>query len=81
IDLDGDIDIVVGNDGSPNEVFINSGKGLLWQKTVLANESFDTYDIITSDLNKDGLPDIIEGNSDEINRFYINQKKQIILKQ
>jgi hypothetical protein len=38
----------------------------------LSDEKFDTYDIITADLNGDGRPDIIESNSDELNVYYFN---------
>jgi hypothetical protein len=40
----------------------------------LSDEAFNTYDIIVSDLNNDGRLDIIEANSDEINRYYLNRQ-------
>ncbi len=55
---------------------LNLGNGKTWQEQQLAKESFDTYDIITADLNNDGFPDIIEANSDKINRYYFNRLKK-----
>ena len=69
-------DIIIGNSESPNLVFFNEENGAKWTGHVLGEESFDTYDIIAADLNKDGFPDIIEANSDEINRYYLNRKKR-----
>ena len=54
---------------------INMAVGEIWKRIQLRNEKFNTYDIITSDLNGDGRPDIIESNSDEINSYYFNLKK------
>ena len=73
LDLDGDIDIVIGNSNSPNTVFYNDGTGMTWTKSILSNNNFNTYDIKISDLNNDGKPEIIESNSDERNIFYLNQ--------
>ena len=53
-------------------VFINEQKGKEWQQIRLTENEFNTYDIITADLNGDGRPDIIESNSDEVNRYYLN---------
>ena len=45
---------------------------MTWTKIELTKENFHTYDIICSDLDGDGRPDIIESNSDEVNRYYFN---------
>ncbi len=76
LDLDKDKDIIIGNSGSANTIFWNSGDGQNWTSSALSDETFLTYDIITSDLNNDGLIDIIEANSDDINRYYFNRKKK-----
>ena len=76
MDLDGYDDIVVGNSGEPNAVFMNSKEGMVWEKIQLRKENFNTYDIITADLNGDKRLDIIESNSDEVNRYYFNLKKK-----
>lgn len=72
-DNDGDLDIAVGNDMAPNTLFFNGGKS--FTRLDLNSENFNTYDIVTGDLNGDGQPDIIEANSDEWNRYYFNTIK------
>ena len=41
----------------------------------LSEDAKNTYDIIYADLNNDGRMDIIEANSDAINRYYLNRTK------
>ena len=74
LDLDGNVDIIIGNSGEPNTVFINNKKGTVWEKIQLSENRFNTYDIIIADLNGDGRLDIIECNSDELNSYYFNIK-------
>jgi hypothetical protein len=57
-------------------VFINTGQGKSWESMQLSDEKFNTYDILTADLNGDGRPDIVESNSDEVNNYYFNRKKK-----
>ena len=45
---------------------------MIWTKSLLSNDNFNTYDIKISDINNDGRPDILESNSDEKNIFYLN---------
>ena len=72
LDLDGNIDIVLANVASANTVFTNIEKGRVWKKITLGEKEFNTYDIMTSDLNWDRRLDIIESNSDEQNIYYFN---------
>lgn len=65
---------MVGNAGEPNAVFINPKNGKAWMKIQLSEERFQTYDIMTVDLNGDGRLDILESNSDELNKYYFNLK-------
>ena len=44
-----------------------------WESMPLADEALLTYDIIAADLNGDGFPDLIEANSDALNRYYLNR--------
>ena len=73
LDADGDLDIAVGNSGSPNRLFLNGGKGQNWQSLTLSGNEELTYDIIAADLNQDDLPELIEANSDAVNRYYMNR--------
>ena len=71
IDGDGDADIVmcngIQNDGAPNVVLINDGFGNFSDETELrlptgATRLDDTYDLVLTDLNGDGSPDIVFAN-------------------
>ena len=73
MDEDGDEDIVVGNVKARNNVFLNLGNGQKWEKIVLSDKKFSTYDIMVFDLNGDRKLDIIESNSDEQNIYYFNR--------
>lgn len=57
-------------------VYHNLEKGMKWERFPLANEEFRTYDIVAADLNADGSMDIMEANSDAINRYYFNRTKE-----
>ena len=48
-------------------------QGQVWEPINLGTEQFSTYDIISADLTGDGKPDILESNSDEVNRYFRNQ--------
>ena len=73
--FDGIVAIVVGNSGESNVVFMNIEDGKVWKKILLSCEKFNTYDIIVSDLNGHGRLEIVEGNSDELNRYYFNRNQ------
>ena len=75
--MDGNLDIVVGNSREANTVFLNRADATVWERIQLSDKKFNTYDIITSDLNGDGREDIIESNSDEVNYYYFNQLKVV----
>ena len=56
----------------PNKIFINIDKGKKWQEQALSEDDLSTYDIISTDLNNDGYPDIVEANSGAQNKYYFN---------
>ena len=47
-----------------------------WEAIPLTEEDLATYDIIAADLNQDGLPDLVEANSDAVNRYYLNRTEK-----
>lgn len=83
IDKDGDLDIVIANDGfedkkdvpgNPNRIYINDGKG----KFIDGNDHMPadrahTNGVAVGDLNGDGLPDIVFANVGK-NLVYFNGK-------
>ncbi|MEZ4980940.1 MAG: VCBS repeat-containing protein [Saprospiraceae bacterium] len=71
-DMDGDVDIVIGNVDEPNAVYQNYGDGTKFFRIILSEKTFNTYKIKFADLNNDTYPEIIESNSDELNVFYLN---------
>ena len=75
IDSNNKPDIIIGNSGSQNAIYLNKGNGLEWHHIPLAEEKLRTYDIISVDINNDGLIDIVEANSDAINRYYFIRPK------
>ena len=54
-------------------MFLNLGNGQKWEKIVLSDKNFNTYDVMVFDLNGDGKLDVIESNSDEQNIYYFNR--------
>ena len=52
---------------------MNNENTKVWERIKLSDNAFNTYDILTFDLNGDGKLDIIESNSDELNLFYFNR--------
>lgn len=72
INSDGLVDIIVGNLGQPNIVYLAKGH-LTYERMVLPeDESALTYDVAIGDLNGDEKPDLVFANSDSRNRIYIN---------
>ncbi len=59
-DNDGDLDLYVGNDGSPNRLFRNNGDGTFTDVTDLAGvaEPMGTHGVVFADFDNDGWLDI-----------------------
>ena len=65
VDNDGDLDVVVGNEGAPNQLLLNDGNGAFAEVTdsAIAVGSADTWSIALGDVDNDGDLDVVVGNS------------------
>ena len=77
LDMDGDLDLVVGSLGARDRVYVNNGTGVFAESTaIMPAVSDSTIDIKVADFNADGRFDIItaQGESGAFqNRIYMNQ--------
>ncbi len=73
-DLDGDLDLFIGNEGFPAQLFQNDGKGHfvdVAQKAGVAERAL-TKGVAWGDYDQDGWPDIYVSNLPGTNRLYRN---------
>lgn len=74
IDLDGDLDVVTGNFGTRNRLYINDGSNTFGTTSgidITTDQHF-TRDVAVGDVNGDGKPDIVVANTSQPNRLYLN---------
>ncbi|NIO16480.1 MAG: hypothetical protein GTN70_05710 [Deltaproteobacteria bacterium] len=72
VEGDGDLDIVEGNFGQPNRIWLNDGLGN-FTPDIQALGSSNTTSLDLGDVDGDGDLDIVEGNFGEPNRVWLNQ--------
>ena len=76
MDMDGDLDLVVGSLGSRERIYLNNGTGVFTENTaLLAAVADSTIDLKVADFDGDGRIDIItaQGESGAFqNRIYMN---------
>ena len=76
IDMDGDLDLVIGSLGARDRIYLNSGTGVFTENTtLLAAVSDSTIDVKVADFNNDKRFDIItaQGESGSFqNKIYMN---------
>ncbi len=74
-DVNGDtyLDIIQGNYGQQNYVYLGTGTGDFSAVTgaAIGSGANDTWSIAVGDLNGDGFLDIVEGNGGQINYYYL----------
>lgn len=78
VDVDGDgaLDLIAGNFIEANRLYLNNGSSDPFANVNAINISTDTQDtsaLAVGDVDGDGDPDLIAGNSGQANRLYLNR--------
>ena len=75
VDRDGDLDLVAGNDGQRNRLYLNNGTANPWSGVAGSDITTDagaTWSIALGDADGDGHLDLVAGNLGQRNRLYRN---------
>ncbi|MEW6358544.1 MAG: FG-GAP-like repeat-containing protein [Planctomycetota bacterium] len=74
VNRDGYLDVVVGNDGQTNKLYLGEYGGGFLSPTNIGSETDDTSAIALADLNNDGWLDVVVGNDSatQTNKVYMN---------
>ncbi|MEM7129177.1 MAG: VCBS repeat-containing protein [Chloroflexota bacterium] len=77
VDDDGDLDLIVGNQGTPNVLYANENGSLSTSPLWHSAEADETFSVAWGDVDNDGDLDLIVGNMGQPNRLYRNQDGQL----
>ncbi|MEX1357603.1 MAG: VCBS repeat-containing protein, partial [Gaiellaceae bacterium] len=72
VDRDGDLDLIVANDGNPNRLYLNDGTGVFTLDAADLGTGASKA-IVVGDLNGDGFPDVVVGVDGGANTVYLNE--------
>jgi subtilisin-like proprotein convertase family protein len=78
VDGDGDLDLAVGNDGQPNQLYRNNGASLTLD-TAWNPITTTTQSVAWGDVDGDGDLDLAVGNGDAPNQLYRNDSGTLAL--
>ena len=74
INNDGKLDLVVGNLGGPNAVYINNGNGTVAAAAPFGEPTNQTNSVAVADINRDGWLDVVAGGYGQ-GSIYLNDKQ------
>ncbi|HXH28690.1 MAG TPA: FG-GAP-like repeat-containing protein, partial [Candidatus Polarisedimenticolia bacterium] len=75
VDGDGDLDLVAGNQGRTNRLYLNNGTADPWNGVIgsdITADADDTSSVALGDVDGDGDLDLVAGNQGQTNRLYLN---------
>ena len=74
VDGDGDLDVVAGNLGKTNKLYLNGGGTLFTSVTGtdVGSETESTYSLALGDVDGDGDLDVVAGDHDANKKLYLN---------
>ena len=75
VDRDGDLDLVAGNYGETNRLYLNNGSANLFTGVIgsyISRDTANTTSIALGDVDGDNDLDLVAGNTGSTNRLYLN---------
>jgi len=75
VDVDGDLDLVAGNSGQANRLYLNNGTADPFNGVSgvdITSDAHDTRSMELGDVDGDGDLDLVAGNYGQANRLYLN---------
>ncbi len=75
VDGDGDLDLVAGNYGQANRLYLNNGTADPFSGVSgsdISTDAHDTWSVALGDVDGDGDLDLVAGNCGQTNRLYLN---------
>lgn len=79
IDDDGDLDLIAGNSGLPNRLYLNNGSREPFADVIgtpISEDAHETLSILAEDVDKNGTKDIIAGFRNAADHLYYNPASQ-----
>jgi hypothetical protein len=72
LDLDGDLDLVVGNRYTADRYHLNTGSGSFGPGRLLTVTAAETLGLAVADLDRDGRPDLLTADYGAVNRVMVS---------